>query len=79
MARDAGRAPRAGWRNYSLRLDRDGLLIGYFESERTLAGAQAAMAGSEANERWQEYMAPLFAGTSAGDALVVLDEVFHLE
>ncbi|MDX2376473.1 L-rhamnose mutarotase [Microbacterium sp. LRZ72] len=70
----------AGWRNYSLFLRADGLLIGYFESELTLDAALALMAATDVNARWQESMAPLFATQENADsALVVLEEVFHLD
>lgn len=39
-----------GWRNYSLFLRPDGLLIGYVEAD-DLAAAQAAMARTEVNAR----------------------------
>ena len=70
----------AGWRNYSLFLHDDGLLVGYVEAD-DLRASLDAMAGTEVNARWQAEMAPLFAGLEgAPDAgLVLLEEVFHLE
>jgi L-rhamnose mutarotase len=70
-----------GWRNYSLFLRPDGLLIGYFETD-SLEQAQAGMADTEVNARWQAEMAPFF--TDLGDArpdtgFVELEEIFHLE
>jgi L-rhamnose mutarotase len=41
----------SGWRNYSLFLRDDGLLVGYVEAD-DLAAAQAAMARTEVNARW---------------------------
>ena len=70
---DALRA--TGWRNYSLFLRSDGLLVGYVEAD-DLTAAQAAMAALEVDERWQASMAPFFAGVDRGYAL--LTEVFHL-
>jgi L-rhamnose mutarotase len=67
----------AGWRNYSLFLREDGLLIGYVEVE-DFDAAQAAMARTEANDRWQRDMAPFFDDTRADEGLVRLPEVFHL-
>jgi L-rhamnose mutarotase len=69
-----------GWRNYSLFLHDDGLLVGYVEAD-DLAASLAAMAATEVNARWQAEMAPFFAGLEgAPDAgLVLLEEVFHLE
>jgi L-rhamnose mutarotase len=72
---DALRA--TGWRNYSLFLRSDGLLVGYVEAD-DLAAAQAAMASLEVNTRWQAAMAPFFAGTSPDEGLPLLTEVFHL-
>jgi L-rhamnose mutarotase len=71
----------SGWHNYSLFLRPDGLLIGYFESEGTLAQAQDAMAATEVNTRWQDAMAPFFVALEGAPdtGFVVLTEVFHLE
>jgi L-rhamnose mutarotase len=71
----------AGWRNYSLFLTADGLLTGYFECD-DLAAAQAAMAATDVNARWQREMAPFFV--DLGDArpdegIVALPEIFHLD
>ena len=41
----------AGWRDYSLFLRDDGLLIGYVVTD-DFATAQAKMAATEVNERW---------------------------
>jgi len=69
-----------GWRNYSLFLRPDGLLIGYVESD-DLGAAQAAMEATEVNARWQASMAPFFAGldTTPDRGLVLLREVFNLD
>lgn len=69
-----------GWRNYSIFVREDGLLIGYFETE-SLEAAQAAMAATEVNARWQADMAPFFADLdSAPDTgFLRLTEIFHLE
>src|SRR5690606_6906936 len=50
----------AGWGNYSLFVRDDGLLFGYVETPDGLAAAQARMAATEVNTRWQEFMAPYF-------------------
>lgn len=74
---------RAGWRNYSLFLRPDGLLVGYLETE-DFAAAQAAMEREDVNARWQADMAAFFAPESAAadgqDApgFERLEEVFHL-
>ena len=66
----------AGWRNYSLFLREDGLLIGYVETD-DFGAAERAMAATGVNERWQRDMAPFF-DVRADHALVRLEEVFHL-
>src|SRR5665213_643190 len=70
----------AGWRNYSLFLAADGELIGYLECE-SFDAAQAAMAATEVNAKWQDEMADFFVDleTSRADqSIVALPEVFHL-
>jgi L-rhamnose mutarotase len=70
-----------GWKNYSLFLRDDGLLIGYFETA-DLEAARAGMAKSEVNARWQADMAPFFEqleGRHADESMMVLEEVFHLD
>jgi L-rhamnose mutarotase len=60
----------------------DGLLFGYFETPTDLATASAAMAATEVNTRWQEFMAPYFEAPDNArpdQALVELEEVFHLD
>jgi L-rhamnose mutarotase len=70
----------AGWRNYSLFLRPDGLLVGYLETD-DFAAALAAMEATDVNARWQAEMAPFFAlpGDRRPDTgLERLEEVFHL-
>jgi len=70
-----------GWHNYSIFLRPDGLLIGYFETPSLIA-AQAGMADTEVNARWQSEMAGFFEdlGDQAPDTgFLVLDEIFNLE
>ncbi len=70
----------SGWRNYSLFLRGDGLLIGYVEVD-DLEAAQAAMAATAVNARWQQEMAEFFdLGDDRPDTgFVRLEQVFHLE
>ncbi|WP_326554539.1 L-rhamnose mutarotase [Micromonospora sp. NBC_01813] len=71
----------AGWHDYSLFLHPDGLLIGYVRAT-DLAAAQAAMAATEVNARWQAEMAPFFTeldGRHPDEGFVLLDEIFHLD
>ena len=75
---DALRA--AGWRNYSLFLDADGLLVGYLETE-DFERAVAAMEETDVNARWQAEMAEFFelpSGERPDTGLRRLEEVFHL-
>ena len=73
---DALRA--TGWRNYSLFLRSDGLLIGYVEAD-DLTASQAAMAALDVNTRWQAEMAGFFTGGGPNDeGFPLLTEVFHL-
>jgi L-rhamnose mutarotase len=65
----------AEWRNYSLFLRPDGLLIGYLETE-DFEAAKQAMEETEVNARWQAEMAPFFAGELEFERL---DEVLHLD
>ena len=68
----------AGWRNYSLFLSEEGLLIGYFEAEdKDLV--QARMAATEINAKWQAEMAELFTGAGNPDEeFTYHPEVFNL-
>ncbi|MEV4656873.1 L-rhamnose mutarotase [Micromonospora sp. NPDC049301] len=71
----------SGWRDYSLFLREDGLLVGYLVTD-DLAAAQAAMQSRDVNARWQAEMAPYFVGLDQGAADLAirpLDEVFNLE
>ena len=69
-----------GWRNYSLFLREDGLLVGYVESD-DLASAQAAMADTEVNARWQAEMSPYFTELEGApdEGFVLLREIFNLD
>jgi L-rhamnose mutarotase len=66
----------AGWRNYSLFLRVDGLLVGYVETD-DFAAAQQAMAATTVNDRWQAEMAEFF-GERADESFQRLEQVFHL-
>jgi L-rhamnose mutarotase len=63
----------AGWSNYSLFLDDDGLLVGYFETEDYEA-ALAGMEGSDVNARWQAEMSEFLV-----PPMRRIEEVFHLD
>jgi L-rhamnose mutarotase len=68
-----------GWRDYHLYLRDDGLLVGILETDDYDA-AQAGMAATEVNARWQAEMGGFFVDDGNPDeGFVILDEVFHLE
>lgn len=70
-----------GWRNYSLFLRPDGLLVGYLETD-DFALACAGMKDHPVNSRWQTEMAPFFEAlgeAAPDDRIFPLEEVFHLD
>jgi len=71
---------RTRWTNYSLFLREDGLLIGYLETP-DLATAQAGMAATEVNARWQSQMGEFFVDLDGAPdtGFQQLTEVFNLE
>ncbi len=70
----------AGWHDYSLFLREDGLLVGVLATD-DFAAAQAAMARTDVNARWQAEMAGFFVGLDGrpDEAMRTLPEVFDLE
>jgi L-rhamnose mutarotase len=68
-----------GWRNYSLFLRGDGLLIGYLETD-DFQQALRLMAATDVNERWQREMTPFFINESRrpDEVMERIEEVFHL-
>jgi L-rhamnose mutarotase len=72
---------RAGWHNYSIFAGDDGLLVGYVEAD-DLAAAQAAMARTEVNARWQAEMARYFTGLDGrppDEGFLLLQRIFNLD
>jgi L-rhamnose mutarotase len=70
-----------GWRNYSLYLRGDGLLVGYLEPV-DFEASRAGMAKRRVNELWQAEMADFFLvppGVKPDEAMRPLEEVFHLD
>ena len=69
-----------GWHNYSLFLGEDGLLIGYLETD-DLAAAQAGMAATAVNARWQAEMGDFFVALDGAPdtGFRQLTEVFNLD
>ena len=71
---------QTGWRNYSLFLRDNGLLVGYLECD-DFAASLEAMEEREVNARWQAEMAEFFelpGGERPDTGLERLEEVFHL-
>jgi L-rhamnose mutarotase len=71
----------SGWSNYSLFLNREGTLIGYFETQDVNA-ALARMATTDVNSRWQALMAEYFLtqrGVDEPATFTEFVEVFNLE
>jgi L-rhamnose mutarotase len=71
----------AGWHNYSLFLQPEGLLVGYLETD-DFERACAGMKKHSVNTRWQTEMSPFFEdlGEAApDDGIFPLEEVFHLD
>jgi L-rhamnose mutarotase len=69
-----------GWKNYSLFVREDGLLVGYLETD-DFERALAEMADRKVNDLWQREMAEFFAGsddTPPDRKMQTLEEVFHL-
>jgi L-rhamnose mutarotase len=70
----------SGWRNYSIFLGPDGLLVGYLEAD-DFEKCRAAMKTYAVNARWQAEMSTFFEGMpgEADDNMHPLEEVFHLD
>ena len=68
-----------GWRNYSLFLRDDGLLIGYLETDN-FQQSLLLMAATDVNDRWQREMKPFFINESGrpDEVMERIEEVFHL-
>lgn len=68
-----------GWRDYTLHLAPDGLLVGVVDVD-DFDAAREAMAAREVNARWQAQMAELFGSDGPPDeGFVVLESVFDLD
>jgi L-rhamnose mutarotase len=71
----------SGWTNYSIFARDDGLLVGYVESA-DLEQAQAAMAATAVNSRWQAEMSRFFVGLEGrapDEGFILLQQIFNLE
>ena len=72
----------SGWDNYSLYLAPEGTLVGYVEASDSIEQAQARMALTDVNARWQAQMTEFFEGldgTAPDEGFELLEEIFHLE
>jgi len=71
---------QTGWRNYSLYLRPDGLLVGYLETDNFETSC-AGMKSFPVNARWQAEMSPFFEAIpgAADESMFPLEEVFHLD
>ena len=69
-----------GWRNYSLFLRPDGLLVGYLETDN-FEHCVAQMKKHPVNAKWQAEMSGFFQPMpgAADDNMSPLEEVFHLD
>ena len=71
-----------GWNNYSIFMNKEGLLFGYVETEKDLETSLSAMEKEDINQLWQEMMSPFFEippGAKPDQMLIELEEVFHLD
>jgi L-rhamnose mutarotase len=71
----------SGRHNYSLFLNPDGLVIGYFETE-SLEASQAYLDASEVAGRWEKEAAAFFedlGDVRPDQGTVLLPEIFNLE
>jgi len=64
-----------GWRNYSLFIADDGLVVGYLETDDFEASVRG-MAATDVNARWQ---AEMTGGRPPDQGFVLLGEYFHLD
>jgi L-rhamnose mutarotase len=70
-----------GWRDYSLYLRDDGLLVGVVETD-DFDAIRAAMETTDVNARWQAEMAPFFTGLDdrrPDEGMQRLPEIFNLD
>jgi L-rhamnose mutarotase len=69
-----------GWRNYSLFLRPDGLLVGYLEAV-DFEKACADMQKYPVNARWQAVTSQFFEPMpgAADENMIPLEEIFHLD
>ena len=72
---------RSGWKNYSLFMRKDGMILGYVEVPESFSSALDRMSEEEINDKWQALMAPYFEisdGTNPDENMIELEEIFHI-
>ena len=73
---------RHGWHNYSLFMQSNGQVFGYFETPDGFQAAWEGMATEVINTKWQELMMPFFEPIDEDSPdlnMIELEEVFHLD
>jgi L-rhamnose mutarotase len=71
-----------GWHNYSLFMNKDGLMFGYFEASNSFSTSLKNMKKEAINSKWQKLMSPYFEipnGAEPDQSMIELEEVFHLD
>jgi L-rhamnose mutarotase len=70
----------AGWRNYTLFLRPDGLLVGYLHCD-DFEKAKSSMKSLDVNTLWQQEMSSFFEDLEGDleDQMQPLEEIFHLD
>ena len=69
-----------GWHRYSLFMNEDAVVFGYFETDSDFATALAGFNSEEVAARWSEAVGDLVdIPEGGGPVLVELEEVFHLD
>jgi L-rhamnose mutarotase len=72
---------QAGWRNYSLFLNKEGLVFGYVEADN-FRQALERIEETEISKRWGDEMAPFFEGMDGGrphQRMELLERFFYLQ
>lgn len=71
-----------GWHRYSIFMNKDAMVFGYFETDTDFQTALEGFASEEVTARWSEVVGDLVdipEGTEPKDIIVELEEVFHLD
>lgn len=73
---------KEGIRNYSLFMGKDGLIIGYLESDEPIESLRR-VGQSDVGRRWEEYMSEYFENTgnktNNSDAEEWIEQYFYME